>query len=98
MRIRCPYCGERSLDEFAFHGDAAPLRPDGSSDSDTKRFYEYVFERDNRRGVNEELWQHLAGCRAWLVVKRDVVTHEIFDVAAARDKALARLEANGKRS
>ena len=25
MRINCPYCGDRSLDEFVYHGDAKSL-------------------------------------------------------------------------
>jgi sarcosine oxidase delta subunit len=27
MLIKCPYCGERPLEEFAILGDAAPVRP-----------------------------------------------------------------------
>ena len=39
---------------------------------------------------HRELWQHVAGCRAWLVVTRDVRTHAILKVEPARDVALAR--------
>ena len=27
MRINCPYCGERALDEFTYRGDANVSRP-----------------------------------------------------------------------
>ncbi len=28
MRLPCPFCGERDLIEFAYHGDASLVRPD----------------------------------------------------------------------
>ncbi len=28
MRIKCPYCGERALEEFTYRGDATVTRPD----------------------------------------------------------------------
>jgi sarcosine oxidase subunit delta len=28
MRIKCPYCGERALEEFSYRGDATVRRPD----------------------------------------------------------------------
>ena len=28
MRITCPYCGERALEEFTYRGDATVRRPD----------------------------------------------------------------------
>ena len=31
MRINCPCCGERSVDEFAYHGDATVRRPDAKA-------------------------------------------------------------------
>ncbi|MGQ0455546.1 MAG: sarcosine oxidase subunit delta [Hyphomicrobium sp.] len=90
MRITCPYCGERSLDEFVFLGDAAPTRPDPAAPTALEDFASFVFERDNRAGVNEELWQHAAGCRVWLVVTRSALTHVISGVAVASDVALRR--------
>ncbi len=87
MRIRCPYCGERSNDEFTVLGDAAALlaRP---PDSDARAFYNYTDVRNNPAGQHRELWYHAAGCRRWLVITRDTRTHEIADVAfaAVRDR------------
>jgi sarcosine oxidase subunit delta len=90
MRIACPYCGERDSGEFAYHGDAAPVRPDGTGPEAMQAWYDYVYPRDNPAGRHRELWYHLAGCRAWLTVTRDTRTHEIFAVEAAREMALAR--------
>jgi sarcosine oxidase subunit delta len=82
MRIRCPYCGERSNDEFYVLGDADVLtaRPSGN---EPQAFQHYVYERSNPAGRHRELWHHAAGCRRWLVVTRDTRTHEITDVIVA---------------
>ncbi len=79
MRIECPYCGERDHHEFTYGGDASKVRP-ADDDGNTDRWYEYVFLRHNPRGRHTEFWQHSNGCRQWLRVERDTVTHEIFSV------------------
>lgn len=97
MRISCPYCGERSNAEFTYLGDAAPARPRdqqrqagpalGGSAADEavlREFTDYVYFRNNPPGPLREWWQHTGGCRAWLVVERNVSTHEIGAVSAAR--------------
>jgi sarcosine oxidase subunit delta len=86
MRITCPYCGERDVREFAYHGDAAPVRPDPSAPDALARFTDYVYLRENPAGAIEELWYHAAGCQSWLAVRRDTYTHEIASVAAAREQ------------
>ena len=78
MRIACPFCGERELSEFSYLGDAKPQRPVADADDDA--VYDYVYLRDNPRGPHRELWQHNAGCREWLVVTRDTLTHAIHGV------------------
>ena len=93
MRITCVHCGERGSDEFSYLGDASPERPrdppEGALDEAAMaRWTSYVYLRDNPAGSHRELWQHVAGCRAWLVVTRDTVTHEILGVESAQ--ALAR--------
>jgi methylglutamate dehydrogenase subunit B len=93
MRINCPHCGERALDEFSYLGDASVVRPDPSAPGANEVFYNYGYERRNAAGVMQELWYHASGCHAWLVVSRDTRTHEIFEVEAAQDVALARLKA-----
>jgi methylglutamate dehydrogenase subunit B len=80
MRINCPYCGDRDAQEFVYRGDAAPARPDDGSG-----FYEYVYERDNVAGPMREHWYHAQGCRNWLVVTRDTVSHAITGAALARE-------------
>jgi heterotetrameric sarcosine oxidase delta subunit len=90
MRIICPCCGERGVDEFAYYGDATVTRPDPTSPAAMAEFVAYAFERNNIAGPHRELWYHAAGCHLWLVVTRNVMTHEILSVERARDVALAR--------
>lgn len=90
MRIACPCCGVRSLDEFIYHGDATVTRPDYSTPSALDDFIAYTYDRRNLAGDHQELWYHAAGCHAWLVVTRNLTTHRVLNVALARDVALAR--------
>ena len=84
MRLDCPYCGERDAREFTYRGDAAPRRPDASAPDALDRFHDYVYLRDNPAGPIEELWQHVAGCRSWLVVTRDTRNHAVAAIRPAR--------------
>jgi sarcosine oxidase subunit delta len=85
MLIKCPHCGSRPSEEFTFLGDAAPKRPETNDPASMDQWHDYVFIRDNPKGRIAEFAHHGGGCRAWLVVERDNVTHEIFAVAPARD-------------
>ena len=87
MRINCPCCGERGLDEFVYHGDATVTRPDALAPNAMADFVSYVYERTNTPSSHRELWYHAAGCHAWLVVTRGIATHKITSVELARDVA-----------
>ena len=50
-------------------------------------WYDAVYLRNNPRGPHEELWQHVQGCRAWVVVTRDTLTHAISAVRLPSEKA-----------
>jgi methylglutamate dehydrogenase subunit B len=89
MRITCPYCGPRDASEFGYGGDASRERPK-LTDTDIDRWLAYVYERDNPRGALQEFWQHLHGCRQWLIAERDTSTHAISSVVSARDAMLGR--------
>jgi methylglutamate dehydrogenase subunit B len=88
MRITCPYCGERSNDEFTVLGDADALlkRP---TDIALPGFDTYLHSRRNSAGPHRELWYHQGGCRQWLVVHRDTLSHAVLDVALARNSRQA---------
>ena len=83
MRIPCPYCGERSNDEFTVLGDADAIlnRP---TDMMLPAFDAYVHARKNPAGPHRELWYHQGGCRQWLVVHRDTRSHAVLGAELAR--------------
>jgi sarcosine oxidase subunit delta len=78
MRIKCPYCGSRDAQEFAYLGAADLVRPDPAAADAAAAFHDYVYIRDNPDGEHAELWYHRGGCRAWLRVVRNVRTHAIL--------------------
>ena len=94
MRVPCPHCGERDVQEFSYLGDAGVVRPEGS-DASIAAMHDYVHLRDNPAGPHRELWYHAAGCHAWLVVTRDTRTHAILSAESARAAGLARCVAVG---
>ncbi len=83
IRINCPFCGERDHSEFAYGGDASVEYP--PLDATAEAWHAAVFMRENIRGRQSETWHHVHGCRLWLVVERDTVTHEIHAVRPAHD-------------
>lgn len=88
MIIDHPLLGPRDSVEFTYLGDARMIdRPDPTSDTAARDFYEYGYLRDNPAGWHKELWFHEAGDRSWLVVTRNTLTHEISKVELARDVA-----------
>jgi sarcosine oxidase subunit delta len=85
--IHCPHCGVRPKEEFQIRGDAGLVRP--APNAPDKTWTDYVFLRDNPMGRYKELWQHVSGCRRWLIVERDTVSHQVFavsDAAATRSE------------
>ena len=81
LRIKCPFCGERDHSEFSYGGDASIVYPE--LDGTMEEWVKAVFERENIKGLQEETWQHVQGCRMWIVVMRNNVTHEILSVKPA---------------
>ena len=81
LRIPCPFCGPRDHAEFSYEGDATVRWP--ALDASEEEWVEAVYLRDNPRGPHSELWQHVLGCRALLVVERDTATHAIGSVRFA---------------
>ena len=93
IRLPCPHCGERDYTEFTYGGAAEVPWPslkeaDGEvlappSAEELEAWNRAVFLRDNPRGPHRELWHHSQGCRLWLVVERDTLTHEVLGVRLA---------------
>lgn len=85
MLINCPHCGKRTTDEFYIMGDASKPRPDQIGDGTMDTWHDYVYIRDNVRGKIAEYWHHTGGCRQWMVVERDSLSHEVYGVTPAQD-------------
>jgi len=89
MRIPCPLCGERDQGEFVYRGDATLTRPDPAAPGAERAFYEFVHLRANPAGWHKEHWYHESGCRAWIVVERNTLTHEIRGAVTAAAHTLS---------
>ncbi|OGA53002.1 MAG: sarcosine oxidase subunit delta [Betaproteobacteria bacterium RIFCSPLOWO2_12_FULL_62_58] len=83
MLLPCPYCGPRDVTEFTYGGDGDMARPSDPQAASDAQWASYVYIRDNPRGPHDELWQHSAGCRRWIRVRRDTLTHEVLLTAPA---------------
>ena len=86
LNIKCPYCGDRSQKEFAYGGDGTVIRPELSQEISDEKWDEFVYLRKSPRGKHIELWHHISGCRQWIKVQRDTVTHEIFRTAKINEE------------
>ena len=80
LLIECPWCGARDQGEFTYAGDATVRRP--PPDAGETAFHDYVYLRENPRGPHRELWHHTGGCRRFLRVERNTLTHEITGTSA----------------
>jgi heterotetrameric sarcosine oxidase delta subunit len=84
LLITCPWCGPRGQTEFSYAGDATIRRP--AAEASEQAWIDYVYLRRNPRGPHAELWQHSTGCRQFVTVHRDTLTHEISSTAPAREE------------
>jgi sarcosine oxidase subunit delta len=83
LRITCPWCGERDYSEFRY-GSEVKTRP-APGTGDLKTWHDHVFLFDNPKGPTREYWQHVLGCRQWLVLERDTATNAVGKAIPARD-------------
>ena len=96
LRITCPYCGERDEAEFRCGGEApGPMPQPGEGDD---AWADYLFARDNPKGLVHERWCHSFGCNQWFNVVRDTVTHCIHAVYGAAEPRPAADGANEAKS
>jgi len=80
LLINCPFCGERDESEFSCGGEAHIARPLVHNKLSDTEFAEYLFLRDNPKGVFIERWSHVSGCRRWFNMVRDTLSHEIIEI------------------
>jgi len=80
LLIPCPYCGPRDELEFHCGGQSHIERPGPPEQVSDQTWGEYLFFRENPKGVHFERWVHDAGCRQWFNLARDTVSHRILAV------------------
>ena len=86
LLIDCPHCGPRAQVEFVYERTVdSVVQPDAPAAEAKER----LFTRANPRGLDDEVWRHSFGCRAWLVLTRHRSTHQITAIRAAGPEALA---------
>lgn len=81
--LTCPYCGQTG-EETEFHaGGEAHLKRYGPGSSE-EDFHNYMFMRENPKGVHFERWRHVYGCGKWFHAARCTVTLEVFGTYPAQ--------------
>jgi sarcosine oxidase subunit delta len=83
MQIPCICCGLRDENEFICAGTSHIARPALEVGDET--WGEYLFFRDNPKGLHHERWRHAYGCGRWFNITRNTVTHAIASVYAITD-------------
>ncbi len=74
LLIACPYCGERPEVEFVHGGQAHLVRPRSPSELTDEQWADYLYRRDNAKGVHAERWRHTHGCGRFFNALRDTTT------------------------
>ena len=74
--IPCPWCGPRAHIEFRYHCDAEGVAQRGHVESGAE-WQDRTWLRANHIGWHHEIWQHADGCRGWIVVTRNNLTHAV---------------------
>jgi sarcosine oxidase subunit delta len=80
LQIPCIHCGPRDENEFTCGGTSHMTRPALQASDET--WGDYLFFRDNPKGLHFERWRHSFGCGQWFNIARSTVTHEIHAVYA----------------
>ena len=80
LLIPCPYCGEREESEFHQGGEAHIKRPADTDKLTDDEWADYLFLRDNKKGIYLERWVHRHGCRRWFNMACNTMTNEIVAV------------------
>jgi sarcosine oxidase subunit delta len=77
LLISCPNCGSRDETEFHYGGQAHVPYPENPNELNDREWAEFLFYRENTKGIFAERWLHSTGCRQWFNMLRDTVTYDI---------------------
>lgn len=74
-QLQCPFCGARELQEFEFRKTRANV---------TTSEFSKVYLRVDSVDLSVEYWQHVQGCRAWMLVQRNPSTGVVLSTEVLR--------------
>ena len=81
--LNCPYCGV-DADETELHAEGeAHLKRFGPGSTDAE-FQDYLFGRENPKGLHFERWRHVNGCGKFFHAARCTMTLEVFGTYSAQ--------------
>ena len=87
LLIDCPYCGKRPEVEFAYGGQAHIARPVQPAAYDDEQWSQFLYLRENEKGLRAERWRHARGCGRFFNALRDTTTdffHGTYKVGEPR--------------
>ncbi|TDV33828.1 heterotetrameric sarcosine oxidase delta subunit [Paraburkholderia caballeronis] len=96
--IHCPWCGARAETEFSYGGEAGIVRPLKSEELTDREWGDYVFMRENPRGIHREQWVHTQGCRRWFSAMRDTVSYQFQSGEALASNGKSNVQDTGKQT
>lgn len=97
LLIDCPHCGPRDETEFHYGGQAHVAYPADPHALSDREWAEFLFYRDNDRGLYAERWSHSLGCRKWFNAVRDTVTYDFTAIYPMGDPRPTPAEGEGAR-
>ncbi|WP_306117607.1 MULTISPECIES: sarcosine oxidase subunit delta [unclassified Roseitalea] len=75
LLIHCPYCQEdRPEPEFVHAAEAHIDRPPDMASLTDEALAQFLFLRDNPKGITFERWRHVHGCARFFNAVRDTHT------------------------
>ena len=83
LTLKCPYCGIQADESELTGGGEAHLTRYGPGSNDDE-FHDYLFMRENPKGVHFERWRHSYGCGKWFHAARCTTTLEVFGTYSAQ--------------
>ena len=79
LLVYCPYCEvERPEIEFTCHGEAHVARPSDPSSQTDEQWVQYLYLRQNTKGLYAERWRHTHGCGRFFNAIRDTVSDKFI--------------------
>ena len=89
LLIDCPYCGKRPELEFSHGGQAHIARAPHPADLSVQEWTDFLYMRDNLKGVHAERWRHLHGCGRYFNALRDTTTDHFLATYKVGERAPA---------